>query len=468
MTATQGRRASDALRAVDGAVDSYLRHTNLGGRRIANLAATIAIENSGARWGSLLLDDGDGLHPILALQDDLTAAEAVLGGADDEPLRLAENTAELVVQDQRLAAPIVLDGKVRGVLYLSDFPQPPNESVQEMATSVASRIASLLKNADLLEALDRSEDDLHALAQLSENFATGRFGKDQLDETMQRAVRGTASDGGMLALFSGEGQLESVFSSGINRGSELATLLASDLSPEDLATVERALPESALFEPLSADALHRRANGKAGGFLSVFRTSELPYQLSETSFVRAIANLLSGFLARRDYFLKASEDELTATGTRFALQLGLAEAEARSLKTGLPFTLLLVDIDRFKDINDDYGHLVGDEVLKDVAEVLRGRLRSLDSVSRYGGDEFVVVLPDTGLDPAMRLATRLCELVREKNFIAIAEPVSLSVGVAEDRTGHTPAETLRRADLALYHSKDKGRDRVTSYSSDLE
>ena len=129
----QGRRASDALRAVDGVVDSYLRHSNLGGRRIANLAATIAIEHSGARWGSLLLDEGEGLNPTLAIQDDLSAARTVLEGEDHASLRRAEDTAELVVQDRRLAAPIVLDGRVRGVLYLSDFPQPPNESIQELA-----------------------------------------------------------------------------------------------------------------------------------------------------------------------------------------------------------------------------------------------------------------------------------------------------------------------------------------------
>ncbi|MFQ5524865.1 MAG: diguanylate cyclase [Thermoanaerobaculia bacterium] len=464
----QGRRATDALRAVDGVVDSYLRHSNLGGRRIANLAATIAIENSGAGWGSLLLNDGEGLNPTLAIQDDLTAADAVFEGDDETYLRRAEDTAELVVAEGRIAAPIVLDGRVKGVLYLRNFDQPPSEAVQKLANSVATRIASLLKNAELLEALDRTKDDIHALAQLSESFAAGQLGSDQLEETVIRATSGTRSDGGVIGLFSREGRLDERFTTGFDGQGLIDELLSGEVTPEDLSIVESGLPGSVIFEPLSPDVLHRRSKGKAGGFLAVYRDVSVPYRLSEGSFIRAIANLLSGALARRDYFRQASEDALTSTGSRFALQLELAEAEARSLKTGLPFTILLADIDQFKEINDDYGHLVGDEVLKDVAEVLRCRLRSLDSVSRYGGDEFVVLLPDTRLEPATGLAQELRELVEAKSFAALADSVTISMGVAEYGTGHTAAETLRRADLALYQSKQQGRNRVTQYSSDLE
>ncbi len=461
---SQGRRATDALRAVDGVVDSYLRHSNLGGRRIANLAATIAIENSGAKWGSLLLDEGTGLNPTIAIQSDLSAAEAIL---DDEDLRQAEDTAELVVREHSLAAPIVLDGAVKGVLYLRDFPQRPGETVQKLANSVASRIASLLRNAELLEALDHSKDDIHALARLSESFAAGQLGPANLDETATQAARGSRSLGGVIGLLSKAGRLEECHTVGIPSDGPIAEAIRM-VTSEDLSAIERSLPGSVIFEPLSADVLHRRAKGKAGGFLAVFRDASDPYRLSEGSFIQAIANLLSGALARRDYFEKASEDPLTSTGSRFALQLKLAEAEARSLKTGLPFTILLADIDHFKEINDDYGHLVGDEVLKDVAEVLRGRLRALDSVSRYGGDEFVVLLPDTEVQPALRLGQELCELVAAKRFASFADSISLSIGAAEYGPGHTAAETLRRADLALYHSKEQGRNRVTRYAPRLE
>lgn len=464
----QARRASDALRAVDGVVDSYLRHSDLGSRRIANLAATIAIENSGARSGSLLLDEGGGLAPALAIREDMTEDLSPLAEDSQASVRRAESTAELVVQPEMLAAPIVLDGKVRGVLHLNEFPQPPDESVQKLASSVASRIASLLKNAELVEALDRSHDDLRALARLSERLAVGVLDDNHLQDAIEHAVRSTASEGGALGLLSAEGELAECFCSGIGSDQARARLTRAGHAWEDDQSLARAFSGATLLEPLSTDGLRRKNDDMGGGFLSVFRSTGEPYHRSERSFLRAIANLLSGALARREYFRRASEDELTATGSRFALQLALAEAEARARETGLPFGILLIDIDRFKEINDDYGHLVGDEILKDVARVLRERLRALDSVSRYGGDEFVVVLPDTAAPEALRLGDELRELVKRRRFAAIADSISVSLGVADSAPDQTANEALRRADLALYRSKHEGRDRVTCYREDLE
>jgi diguanylate cyclase (GGDEF)-like protein/PAS domain S-box-containing protein len=162
----------------------------------------------------------------------------------------------------------------------------------------------------------------------------------------------------------------------------------------------------------------------------------------------------------------ALTDPLTGLHNRRGLE-GRAEA-IHFRPGGVPLTQvwIMVDIDHFKRVNDTYGHEAGDEVLKAVAEALRSTARGADIVARFGGEEFVLVLPDTSAEMAVRIAERLrlaiAALSTEVDGQVIR--VTASFGVAQRAAQESQLEVLERADAALYSSKEGGRNRVTMFT----
>jgi diguanylate cyclase (GGDEF)-like protein len=164
-------------------------------------------------------------------------------------------------------------------------------------------------------------------------------------------------------------------------------------------------------------------------------------------------------------------DVLTGWHNRRYLQTRLHEELARCRRERAPLTCLMIDVDHFKTINDRYGHLVGDEVLRQLAHCINGEVRTSDVSARYGGEEFVILLPSTGADAGRLLAERIRQAVAAEVFnVADIEhplPVTISIGVAE----HLPKPTdldlkvagerlIALADLALYEAKAGGRNIV--------
>lgn len=159
----------------------------------------------------------------------------------------------------------------------------------------------------------------------------------------------------------------------------------------------------------------------------------------------------------------ASVDVLTGAMSRPAIQNRLKACVEESHRRRIPLSVVFFDIDRFKRINDEYGHGIGDSCLKIIALRTRNRLRTYDSLGRWGGDELLVVLPDTHLEEAMGVAENLRSAVncRPLSIDGHLFDASLSLGVAELAEGETAAQLLDRVDAALYASKAAGRDRVT-------
>ena len=162
----------------------------------------------------------------------------------------------------------------------------------------------------------------------------------------------------------------------------------------------------------------------------------------------------------------ANTDPLTETLNRRALIEKLRGELDRGRRYGHELTVLMIDIDHFKNINDTRGHLVGDSVLRDLGDILNEEARSVDIVARYGGEEFVIVLPDTGLDGGTAFAERLRTRVAAHPFGEQTDhfEITISIGVAGvGLTDEVDVESvLERADQALYRAKNEGRNRVST------
>ncbi len=158
----------------------------------------------------------------------------------------------------------------------------------------------------------------------------------------------------------------------------------------------------------------------------------------------------------------ASEDPLTGLLNRRGFLSVAAGELQRFQRTGREFSVILGDLDFFKQINDQHGHACGDFVLREVATLLRQRVREIDILARWGGEEFILIVPETSAAGAAALADTLRDSVasHEFRFGALAMAVTMTVGVATFRAGETLEQCVARADQALYRGKEGGRNRI--------
>ncbi len=153
-----------------------------------------------------------------------------------------------------------------------------------------------------------------------------------------------------------------------------------------------------------------------------------------------------------------SYDSLTGIHNRQVIETKLQTQMERAASMDVPLSLLLMDVDNFKSINDNYGHQTGDTVLRNIAELIDENCRDHDVCGRYGGEEFAVILPDTGLDGACVLAERFRRAVEKARGVT-DETITVSIGAATLQPGQNMNDLVHCADKALYHAKEHGRNK---------
>jgi len=189
--------------------------------------------------------------------------------------------------------------------------------------------------------------------------------------------------------------------------------------------------------------------------------SAISYMVIALTFHATLMGLVVGRISA-DLRYRSRHDGLTGLLNRRAIEESLLAQVQRSRRTGEPFAMLMLDLDHFKSINDRHGHAIGDRALKHTAAALRAELREVDALGRFGGEEFLVLMPGATVETALPVAERL------RTALATDAPqvegtrllLSMSIGIAQWREPEEPSHLLMRADAALYQAKLQGRDCV--------
>ncbi|MGF2687632.1 diguanylate cyclase [Marinobacter sp. DUT-3] len=203
---------------------------------------------------------------------------------------------------------------------------------------------------------------------------------------------------------------------------------------------------------------------RMSGILGIQMTAPVnPWTPQRSQTAELMANLFGSALNRNQLLhsltYQAVHDQLTGLYNRHKIESFMDQEVARCTRYGSTFSLIIFDLDHFKSINDRFGHNEGDAVLSSVSSLVSNGIRESEIAGRWGGEEFLIILPETSLDSAVPVADRLRSSIESHRF-SIPEPVTISVGVAAFRPGDTPHELIQRADAALYSAKESGRNCV--------
>jgi diguanylate cyclase len=389
----------------------------------------------------------------------------------DSPLQEDESdlngTIETVTPALQKASFKVLSPKVS--LALDGEEKPGYDHIeQEISTMLTNLLAQLVIPARYNDQLDDLKNKLinklhwyelvplleqvthlviDALGDGQEEFEYFLQGLDQRLETIQQLVnnasKGQINRSDTRLVFEGllEGQVDSIRSV-VNSENNLGQLGHS--ISEHLGLIVQAM------QTFSSEEYHRETE----------LTEQLRHmQLKLDDMEKLAESAQSAIEEQRN---KAMHDSLTGMPNREAYQQRLEQEVKRIERYGGKLSLMVCDVDLFKRINDAYGHLAGDKVLKIIANSLQRNLRSTDFIARFGGEEFVVLMPETSTSEAKIIAEKMRIKIEESPFNFKKEPVQMTVsfGISEFAEGETAAEVFSRADKALYEAKDKGRNKV--------
>ncbi|MFO8191475.1 MAG: diguanylate cyclase [Bacillota bacterium] len=197
------------------------------------------------------------------------------------------------------------------------------------------------------------------------------------------------------------------------------------------------------------------------GFAAVFVYIILALVISSISAYRINLYKRMQFINRRELKELSEKDVLTGIFGRSKFDAELKRWLGLARRYQYSFALIMLDVDDLKAVNDQHGHLVGDRVLKEFTVLVQGRLRSSDVFARWGGDEFIILLPDADLDQAVQMADRIRDTIASYKF-SHGDTVSCSFGVSGYEEGDDHIKVVQRADNRLYQAKNKGKSQVVS------
>jgi diguanylate cyclase (GGDEF)-like protein len=206
--------------------------------------------------------------------------------------------------------------------------------------------------------------------------------------------------------------------------------------------------------------------GEKLGVLALDSARKNSFDAEDKQPLESVADICAAAIQNASNFDRMKQlayvDGLTGMHNRRFFEMRIVEELERAGRFQGRLSVIMVDIDNFKKLNDEFGHLLGDEILRSVSSILKQQLRKMDMVCRYGGDEFAILVPETTGDNALRVAEKLRRQIETHDFPGVPRPVTISCGVADYPThGVTRDEVVAAADSALYTAKQAGRNRVS-------
>jgi diguanylate cyclase (GGDEF)-like protein/putative nucleotidyltransferase with HDIG domain len=373
---------------------------------------------------------------------------------------------------------VAYDHAIGAMAVFSDNEHAFDEGHLELMRVLASEASIAIENARLFSEERTKARHLALLNTISRNAIATLNPEEMLAKITEQLESGLTHDHiGIGILEYSTRELVIQAEAGARRGAlgqrvPLGNGLAGHVARNgQMAIYNAALASDSALKPILPDSVSAIAlpvfyAEQLHGVLYIESATPKEFPEEEILLLRTLADLISGALHNALSFQKAQEqaitDGLTGVKTHRFFMEALSAEWKRSTRAGRAFALVLMDLDRFKFVNDFYGHLEGDLVLQRVGHILETNCRRSDVVSRYGGDEFVILMPETNMEHARQLATKLRgwvsadPLLREKN-------ISASFGIAcYPLHGSTPQELIQVADASMYLSKHQGGNAVST------
>lgn len=374
-----------------------------------------------------------------------------------------------------LLSPVLEEDKVLGAfLAVREHGKPPFSLEDLEFSGIASHhFRALIKEAEVRENLKKSVNELSAIARIAEAGISTLSLEELLEVSLETAAKVLhAYSGSIFLARNSDLQLVKTYnlkikpyllSTGKEQGNEIAQMASRE--KKYLHLVNPLPPQFKSLHPEITDSLVLPLLIKEEliGILCLNNQTPRQYTESEVKTALTIANELAlaikTTLLYQETLEKSLTDQLTGLRNHAYFWERLEEEVKRATRARKALSILIFDLDNFKIFNDAYGHLKGDEILKEVGKILKETARGSDIAARYGGDEFAVIMPETTVDNSIRLAKRLAAKINKLKYGNLS--LTLSIGIASfPEHGKSAAELIEQADLALYTIKRQGKGGV--------
>ncbi|MGZ4837213.1 MAG: sensor domain-containing diguanylate cyclase [Terriglobales bacterium] len=376
-----------------------------------------------------------------------------------------------------LAIPLIVRDEVVGVLDCqSDQEEFFDPETIDLLTLFSTQASIALQNAKLYSAEQRKSAQLEAINTIARQTTAVLDIDELLRKSCQVIRQSFAADHvsmllleeGQLVLRAQEGRLTPLMTVGaaLPAGAGICGLAVSSGKPVVENDVSHAPGYVVRYEETRSEmCLPLVSLGEAIGVLTLESARANAFSLAEGQPLESVADICATAIQNARYFEKVRQmaylDGLTGIHNRRYFEMRIAEEIERAQRYQNDLSIIMLDVDNFKKLNDEFGHLLGDETLRQVSTIFSQHLRKVDFACRYGGEEFVILVPQTPADQAQGVAEKLRKVVEGWSFPGVPRPVTVTAGVASyPLNGRTRDELVKAADDAMYRAKQSGRNRV--------